>query len=263
MRGLSDDQPVHDVSTPPRAAHLFHVRVSPRRVPASIGRVMPGGQGDRRVVVVRRVVVAVWPPKGLPVAVPSLAADAVVTELHGLITPQLGRKSGATFVDGHTSVSIKTTSAFTASNAITTTIHRTILTDMTINQHTTTSTMLTSIAIVRPYGRSVPSITEVAGHVPSNSHDDSTVVMFDVTGDGVTSRVPMVAVQPVPWGEVAGEEVSVQGREHGPRLALTGKGGTTNVAEGAEAQQDAIEPAGVTAHATCRRPVGRAARTRG
>jgi hypothetical protein len=85
-----DDIPVHDVSTNPRTAHLIRVlatssRVALRAVNDGRGRVMLVVSLVARVV--RRVVVGVWPPEGLPHPRLSAAANAVVTEQHDHAVP--------------------------------------------------------------------------------------------------------------------------------------------------------------------------------
>ncbi len=190
---LRDDSPVHDVSTPPRDTHLPQVRVpSQRAVDTAVVAVASKGRvkvvmrlASRNAVanVVRRVAVAVWPPKGLPHSRASGPLNASTSR------PRIIPSKRNTSERHHITVNPTAKVTTLTSVPVTTTAHRLVITTNAA-QHTTTITLPTSITIVRPRGRSVLvlPITTVAGHVHIN------IIAIDVTSDWAPRRSPEVAM---------------------------------------------------------------------
>ncbi len=197
---LSDDGPVHDVSTHARLTHLNPVTVVVARVVLGPTIRSAAGQGLAAVSVVggSRVVVAVWPPQGLRPIVAGRGADAVVTARHGpdttititatppitiimtanaspglalvLLTPLEAAVIVVTVVMVIVSISIVTTLTLTRHHAIT---HLMV-------------TTLTSIITMRPMGR--PTI--ISTSLRSARHDDSGVMVNDVMAARVADAAP-------------------------------------------------------------------------
>ncbi len=264
MRDLDDDRPVHDVSTAPRTAHLPSVSVPPRHVTHGKGRVVASHQAGHSVVadVVRRVAVVVWPPKGpLEASLTSFAA-AVVTELHSLVAIQATSLiRSATFVVPLIGIDNAITS--TAITIAPITSHRHQLTVIISPQHTAAATILTSIIIVRPRGRSVPTTATVAGRVPFNPHDNNSEIRIDAMSSGVTQAVPRTTVQCGISSGVAGRLGDMVSGKRSTRPAGNGLGGAFSTTEDADPKEEPDDPAEKLAHAARRAAAMRAARIRG
>ncbi len=176
------------MSTPQRDSHLTHVHVASHRaaivaviVVGSRGRVekVRGRVGLGAVaVVVRRVAVAVWPPKGLPRVPSSLTADAVVTELHSLISVTVSSILPAK------SAALAASASILAATTIITMVIALTRTSITSHQQTTATTIPMAIVTMKPLGRPVQTIATVAGHV---NHD---VMPSDVMSAWVSRRMP-------------------------------------------------------------------------
>ncbi len=213
---LSDDGPVHDVSTHARLTHLNPVTVVVARVVLGPTIRSAAGQGLAAVSVVggSRVVVAVWPPQGLRPIVAGRGADAVVTARHGpdttittTTTPPITIITTANASPGHClarsgTYQLDARGRLPAAPVLLTPLEAavivvmvvmvivSIITTLTLTHHHAIThlmvTTLTSIITMRPMGR--PTI--ISTSLRSARHDDSGVMVDDVMAARVADAAP-------------------------------------------------------------------------